>query len=531
MPTVTQASTATPIPSTPTPPPPPQGGVLLNELLTNPRQVNWDGSGTPTQAQWIELYNPTDSTISLAYWRITTANQATPAVLPAGQSIGSHSYLVLFKRDLGLDLAQGAVSLLDPNGNTVDSVSPPVLPPDQSYARIPDGSANWQVDGSPTLGGSNILLTGPMATPDLEATVFAIQTQVAGPLPSPPVAPQLDDGSLDATDLANGRRQPVRSRKGQAFRTLSISDVRDLPDDTPVITTGVVTMPTGLWDAARAYIQANGSGILIHGFGATSLHLGDTLTIKGRIHHLRGEVEVAAVKDGEQVTPGGAMPAPRTIAPGAVGSGTEALLVQVSGHVASVARDYATIADDAGSAPLYLYSRLALPAGSLKVGDMASITGVVNAAEATAGPSTRTYAQRVLTATHRLVPRLAGDLVVGGVPLGPTAAASEPLSSRRRPSSSARPGAGGTGTGSQTSQPAEAIATPTAFVTPALAGHEAAAGSTGAPTPASNVLLLQDRSSSGPPPWIWICVGLGLGLIVGGAGVALAPRLRGKKEG
>jgi hypothetical protein len=497
--------------------------VLLNELVTNPQSIDWDGSGTP--AQWLELYNATGAAIGLANWRITTADPTHPATLPAGQSIGAHAYLILFKRDTGLDLAQGPVRLLDANGATVDSISPPPLPADQSYARVPDGSANWVVDPSPTLNGANVVLAGGASGPDLQATAFAIQTQIAGPLPAPP---EFDDGSFDAADVAEARR--TRTPKSQPFRTLPIADIRTLPDDSPVIATGVVTLPTGLWDTARAYIQASGSGILIHSFGATALHLGDSLTIKGRVHHLRGEVEIAAVKNGEQVSPGGGLPAPRTVQPADVGGGTEALLIQVSGRIASIQRDYATVSDDSGSARVYLYSRLGLSAGALKPGDTVTLTGVVNAADGSTAEDTtgRSYAQRVLTASHRVVPRLTGDIVVGGVPLGPTAAASARSgSSRREPSAANQPASARTG--SEQSQPGAAAlraGAPTPFVTPVLSSRQPLAGPALAGTPAASVLVLGGVNSAALPPWVWMCVALGAGLILGGAGVALAPRLR-----
>lgn len=519
--------TSTPLPGTPTPPPPP-AGVVLNELLTNPQLIDWDGTGNRSQAQWLELYNTTDSAISLANWQLATGDGTRSAALPAGQSIGPHGYLVFFKRNIGLDLSRGPVSVLDPTGATLDSVSPPALPADQSYARVPDGSANWVVDASPTLGGANVVLS-PSATPDLQATVFAIQTQVAGPLPSPPVPPELDDGSLDATDVGEARQ--TRPRTSQQYRTLAIADIRNLPDGSPVIASGVITMPTGLWDTARAYIQANGAGILVHGFGATALHLGDTLTIKGRVHHLHGEVEVAAVKNGERVSPGGSLPAPRVISPGSVAAGTEALLVQVSGQVASVERDYATIQEGAGSGRVYLYSRLSLPVGALKVGDSVAATGVVNAAETSSGADSgsRTYAQRVFTASHRLVPRSSGDLVVGGVALGPASVGSDRGAPRGEPAAADRPGSDAV-PGSESAQPAAAVlpaATPTLFVTPVLSSRQAAGPAL--PTPASNVLVLPSGSAGGMPPWMWLCIGFGLALILGGCTVVLAPMLRARK--
>src|SRR5260370_27005593 len=45
----------------------------------------------------------------------------------------------------------------------------PPLPPDQSYARMTDGSATWQITGNPTIDASNTIPT-PTPTPTLTPT-------------------------------------------------------------------------------------------------------------------------------------------------------------------------------------------------------------------------------------------------------------------------------------------------------------------------------------------------------------------------
>ena len=53
------------LPPTPTTPPA-AGGVVINEVVTNPRDVDWNHDGQPAQAQWLELYNTTGATVCLA---------------------------------------------------------------------------------------------------------------------------------------------------------------------------------------------------------------------------------------------------------------------------------------------------------------------------------------------------------------------------------------------------------------------------------------------------------------------------------
>jgi hypothetical protein len=473
--------------------------------------------------------------VSLVNWRIANADQSTQRYFAAGTVISAHSFLVRFRSQLDMDLSRGPVSLLDANGNVMDSVSAPQLVPDQSYARLPDGSNTWITAASPTLNSPNVLPPDPTATPDLQATVFAIQTQVAQPLPSPPAFPELDDGTIEDANDPPASRRPRASRAPQAFQSLAIADIRGLPDETPVTTSGVVTMPTGLWDTSRAYIQANGAGILVHSFGGGALRLGDTLTIKGRVHHLRGEIEIAAIKNGEQVSSGGGLPAALPIVPAGVGAGTEALLVQISGRLEGIEREYATITDDMGSARVFLYSRLNFGAGALKAGANVSVVGVVNAAESSAANAPLgTFAQRSVASTHRLVPRLVGDILVDGVPQTAPAPSNRETPSERSPAARGSQGRLAIQPAVRATDSAAPIGaspgdTPFAFATPFLSSRQGApaAGSASSPAP---VLVLTGVTSGSPPLWLWLALGIGLGLLAGGGVAAIVtPKLLAKR--
>jgi hypothetical protein len=309
-----------------------------------------------------------------------------------------------------------------------------------------------------------------------------------------------DDDLPDAFDL-EAQRKPTRPRKGQPFQTLSIAEIRLLPDDTAVITSGVVTMPTGRWDPSRAYIQSGVAGVLVHSFGASPLRLGDNLTIRGRVHHFHGEVEIAAVKGGEQTTGGGIAPSPSGIVPSRVGSSTEGLLVQLSGQVDSVDKDYATLTDDSGSARLFLYARLNLPAASLR-GSPITVTSVVNAEDSPPAAPSRAYAQRALGPTHRVLPRALEDVIIG-VPAVQTA---------RAGSSSRRPGSGDSREAATTTPRVdEPVGTATPFVTPVMSSADGETAGNSVPEPAvsaGRTTLVLTAQPAPEPPWRWILAAL-----------------------
>lgn len=158
-----------PVQGTPLPASLAPGTLFINEILTNPH-TGWNCADqlsppkNPLEDEWIELYNPQSQTIELTSWHFnmndTQGNNQTFNP-PSESVIAAHSFLVLFP---SMELTNTYSIQLIVGSAIIDSVSIPTLLPDQSYARIPDGSPNWQVSNYSTVGTNN-RLDPPTPTP------------------------------------------------------------------------------------------------------------------------------------------------------------------------------------------------------------------------------------------------------------------------------------------------------------------------------------------------------------------------------
>jgi hypothetical protein len=141
------------------------GIVVINEVLSFP-QLEWactrPNNTSSQENAWVEIYNPQDQPYDLytAHARIETNggtqhDQVYP--LPLGSIIAAHGFLVIFPF---INLPSNGYTQLSSVRLTIppvviDEVSPPALAADTSYARVPDGSDNWQIMTIPTIASSN----------------------------------------------------------------------------------------------------------------------------------------------------------------------------------------------------------------------------------------------------------------------------------------------------------------------------------------------------------------------------------------
>jgi Lamin Tail Domain len=110
--------------------------ILINEFFPGPNT---------TSNEWVELFNPNPFDVPLTGWKIDDDTiGGTQIVVPAGTVLQSNTLLV-FSRSGNILNSSDAVQLLDGNDTIVDSYTYVSAPATQSYARIPDGSANWQL--------------------------------------------------------------------------------------------------------------------------------------------------------------------------------------------------------------------------------------------------------------------------------------------------------------------------------------------------------------------------------------------------
>ena len=146
------------------------GIIRINEVLSNPASA-WNCSDTtrsftPTGDSWVELYNPQSEPLNLypTHTQISIDDGANWYQLPFGTSIVANGFLVLFPEEKVPTPSAWKV-LLAMGSTQIDTIQPPTLQPDQSYARVPDGSNTWSFSNQPTIGASNALPIPPTSTP------------------------------------------------------------------------------------------------------------------------------------------------------------------------------------------------------------------------------------------------------------------------------------------------------------------------------------------------------------------------------
>lgn len=152
----------TPIAGTLTPAPPKPGLIVINEVLSNPAST-WNcseptGTQDKTKNSWFELYNPQSIALDLSATqaRVSLDGKASWTFLPQGAAIASHGYLVLFPLQWFQTRPPETWNVvLDIGGVIIDQANSPALQSDQAYARLPDGSSNWQITERPTINASN----------------------------------------------------------------------------------------------------------------------------------------------------------------------------------------------------------------------------------------------------------------------------------------------------------------------------------------------------------------------------------------
>lgn len=136
--------------------------VLVNELLAGNDAGITDEAGEAED--WLELYNPGSTAVSLDGWTITDDfGVEEPWAFPEGAEVPAGGYLLVWcdgdadQGDLHADFKlskDGETVTLLKDGEVSSEVAFPALEDDQSYARVPDGSDDWSIT-TPTPEAAN----------------------------------------------------------------------------------------------------------------------------------------------------------------------------------------------------------------------------------------------------------------------------------------------------------------------------------------------------------------------------------------
>lgn len=165
--------------------------IVINEVCSHNLSLALDGNGN--NSDYIELYNPSFTLVSLEGWCLTDREDANgdreehcfPEIY-----MNPRSYLLLFadgtartvtEEDsgeqfiyLGFQIKEEGetLTLIDDRGNTIDRVTVPALAADVTYARLKDGRDLWSVVRNGTPAKTNKGLVS-YVVPTLDAPVFS----------------------------------------------------------------------------------------------------------------------------------------------------------------------------------------------------------------------------------------------------------------------------------------------------------------------------------------------------------------------
>ena len=234
--------TPPPVPGSPVTPPATPGIVVINEILNNPDST-WNcaepaGSFALTTDSWVELYNPQNQPFNLYAARASFDDGPnTPTFhFPFGAAIAARGYFVVFPDSYTGMLNAGGYLRLTFGGIAIDQVSTPTLPADNTYARIPDGSANWQITNNPTIDAGNLPPTPVTSTP--------VTTKTTGSSGSG------SSGSSNTTPKPVTGKQP-----GWGTLQLPVANAAATPTSNSTLAASPAASPTAsAWDVPRRII-------------------------------------------------------------------------------------------------------------------------------------------------------------------------------------------------------------------------------------------------------------------------------------
>jgi len=296
--------------------------LVINEVLPAPAaDLNGDGN-IDSNDEFIELYNPGHTPVSLAGWRLEDRATVDPArrrfTLGVQHLVPVGGFLTIWAGEshIGLNNDGDSVSLYDGNSRLVDSVEWQARPArGQGLSRVPDGG-NWQVR-TPSPGRSNPNdMPGPGGTSD-----------------PPEVLPPWGSGAAPGT--------PDGEAVGP-FQSVTMAKLAGMEDGVHFV--GVVTVPPGLFNSviyvADPALPPNektawlGVQVYLRRGEFPDLAEGDRVEVRGTMHTFRGEREILVERPEDIWRVGSGEPLqPLPITASAVGERLEGRLVTFEGII------------------------------------------------------------------------------------------------------------------------------------------------------------------------------------------------------
>lgn len=150
--------------------------VMLNEIMQS--NIDYMMVEKDFPDSWVELYNPTASTLNIGGYRLGEKEDFEKAyALPAGTRIEAGGHLLIYcdKENRGLhtsfrvDAGKASLFLFNGNGEVIDQLEVDDMPAaNVAYGRVTDGAEEWQYEVTPTAGEPNSGVVSDLLLPDPE---------------------------------------------------------------------------------------------------------------------------------------------------------------------------------------------------------------------------------------------------------------------------------------------------------------------------------------------------------------------------
>lgn len=233
--------------------------IQLSELLPDP-------SGSDSTDEWIELSNASSTTVDLYGWAVTASDDSY--MIKESTEIAGNGYVILpiTQTSLSLNNSGETVTLVDPAGELMDSVTFTDAPTGESYSR---SGSDWQWTTTITAGEANVI-TNP-ETEDTDTTTNTNTDSTVDDAPSTTTPEETEDTSTDAV--------------------MSISDAKALDSGAEVTVQGVVSVIPGTYSTTYFYMQDDSAGIQIYSSSKAfpTLAIGDVIQVKAKTSTSNGE--------------------------------------------------------------------------------------------------------------------------------------------------------------------------------------------------------------------------------------------------
>ena len=403
---------------TPSPTPAPvsfhHGDVVINEIYSD------SGDGD----EWVELLNTQSTNISLTGWSL---QDASGKVTTLSNTLNTNGLTIVINPAGKLNNGGDTVSLIDPSGNTIDSViygTDSVPMPTRAAAAARDSLNNWYLV-TPTPGTTNIfpdttLETSPNVTYDDTQTndsdtALDDSEAIEGAVEEPNLADEPATQPASCNQLVVATASPLQASGNSTAASNSTTKKGE------TILEGVVVAAPETFGAQTAFI--NGHELYFYHADWPDLTIGSFVRVTGAISQVDGH-ERLKIASAENIALLGRKDAtPLDLTPGALNALPHGTLVRAHGVISERNGKRLTLIDDNGeSITIFAHDKTHISLGTL-AGAEITVTGIV----------------RQTKNGTEIMPRSAADLVTEGA-----AATSEQLAlSATSPATDKAPWVGG----------------------------------------------------------------------------------------